>query len=452
MNDILSNVKRELKYNLGVEGHEIVNEEVDILDEDVSASAEAIESVEDNTEVNDLSDDADGLQDTLETGDELITAVESAIATGRGLTPFESVALKSVVKQITGKYSQAPVELLPAREAYGGTADALDTTVLALETLKDTFSTFWEAAKVQFLKAIEAIQKIFRAIVQKFTSVKKRAIALKARVQEDPIDSESESKQVKLNTGNLSIGSANLNETLNIGLKRVYDVLVELLKNTRNVDDRAEVNKGVDSIKEANVWSDYVNGVNNNAKRTFDAIEHSNENTTALLPGSRAITFTQGQAGTRDQFSFETFVNFKSDKEQVNEQEVQALSGKQIIEVCDHIVQISDEIEKYDKVWSRSSSKAARLVQGISAATKGDIAKIEASEPVDEEGKQEKQSKLTAFKINVSALTNHVRRLDKFSSDLITYAQLTSNDALAYGERSLEAIRSNTTTEDTQDK
>lgn len=446
MTDVLKDIKRKLNVSLGVEGHEISTEEVEILDEDESASAEAIETVDEVTEVNELNDDAEDLQDTVETGDELIAAVEMAVASKKGLTPYEAVALKSVVKQITSRYSPVPTELFPAREDFGGRADALDTTVLALESLKDSFQSFWEVTKAQFLRMIEAIQKIFRNIVQKFTSVKKRALALKARVQDDPVDGESEGQTIQMNVSNLRIGDEELSKSVTGGLNLILDVLVELLKNTRNVDDRAEVNKGVESIKESNVWADYVNNVNSHAKRTFDAISHSDETTTAMLPGSRVIVFTEGQPNTRDQFSYESFVNSKEGKEndQGKEESVTALTSKEIIIACDNIALISDEIEKYDKVWARSSSKAARLVQGINAATKGDMAKLEASEPEDEAGKEEKNSRITAFKINVSALINHVRRLDKFSSDLISYAQLTSNDALAYGERSLEAIRTKT--------
>lgn len=447
MNKILSDIDKQLKYSLGVEGHEVTVDQVEVLDECDSASVDAIETVGDHAEVQDLNNDAEDLQNTLTDGEELITAVESAVVSKKGLTPFESVALKMAVRQLTGRYSSIPEDNLPAREAFGGTDDALDTTVLALEGLKESFQTFWEATKNQFLKIIEAIQKIFRNIVQRFTSTKKRAIALRARLHDDPVDAESESKTIQMVTDNLQIGNEEIGSAVTGGMNLLLDVLVELLKNTRNVDDRAEVNKGVESLKEENIWTDYVNGVNSNAKRTFDAISHVDESTTSMLPGSRAITFTEGQPGTRDQFSFESFVDFKEGKgaNQGKEQTIPVLTGKQITIVCDHIILIADEIEKYDKVWSRSSSKAARLVQGINAAAKGDISKIEEEESTDDAAKQEKESRLTKFKINVSALINHVRRLDKFSSDLISYAQLVSNDALAYGEKSLEAIRSTTT-------
>lgn len=429
----LNGIKKQLRTSLGVESHEITVDEVEILPESESASAEAIETLGDISDAADVNAEAEDLQMVDESGEELIAAVEVAIASGKGLRPLEAVALRSVVKQLTGKYTTEAVLSLPAREAFGGTADVMETTVLALEDLKSSFHSFWEAAKNQFLKVIEAFQKLFRSIVQKFQSVTKRALALKARAEDG---TDAEAKLIEMDVSNLKITGMDLQASVTNGLKNIHEVVAALLKNSRGIDDRAEVNKGVDALKEENIWSDYVNGVNNGAKRTFDAIDNSKDNVSTLLPGNRAITFTEGEANSRDQFSFESIVRFGDGTAEIKK-DVQALTGKEIIVVADLVIAIAKEVEQYDKVWSRSSSKAARLVQGINAAVKGDIGKLENEEAVDEAAKQEKESRMTRFKINVSALINHVRRLDKFSSDLVAYAQLVSLEALVYGEKSV---------------
>ncbi len=427
---ILNSVRKQL--SLAVEGAEVTVAEVDPITEDESVSANAIETIGDMAEADVANDEAQELEVLEESGEELIAAVEGAIARQTGLRKFEAIALKKTVAQLTRKYSGVVVDLMPATEAYGGTDDALSTTVLAHETLKDSFHTFWEAAKKQFLKVIETFQMIFRKIIALFTSVTKRAQALKARAEHA---NDNAGKMVEVNVSGLRTGSVEVNQATVTGLKNILDVTSALLKSSRQIDDRAEVNKGVEAIKDSNSWEDYVNGVNSYARRTFDSIDSSKEGVSALLPGNRAITFNEGQANSRDQFSFEALVTFGEVK--VETGSVPALSRKEIIEVADTVIAIAEQISQYDKIWSRNTTKAARLVQGISAAVKGDISKLENEEAATPEEEVEKESRITRFKINVASLIGHVRRLDKFSSDLVAYAQEVSIEALAYGEKSV---------------
>lgn len=439
MNDFSLGVLKDLRLNLGIEGSEVTVEPIveEVVEESDSTSAQAIDTVGDIAEVDEMDATADDLQNVVEDGDELVAAMESAVANKVGLSPIESTALKSVVKQLTKKYSPIPVETFPAREEFGGTADAVETTTLALEGLKESFATFWEVSKKQFLNVIEAIQKVFRSIIQYFTSTRKRAESLRARLDEGPIDAESTELTVKIKKADITTGGEDVGSDLVEGLKNIVNLTDALLKNTRGVDDRAEVNKGVDALKDANVWSDYVNAINSKARRTFDAIPHRSEDSTTMLPGLVCVTFSEGQPNTRDQFSYEALQRFNDSKKDAEEVEVPVLNAARLKVVCDAVIMIADQIAQYDKVWNRSSSKAARLVQGINSAAKGD-AREEAEE------NEETKSRTATFKINVTAILNHVRRLDKFSSELVAYSQATANTALLYGERSIEAIRSNT--------
>lgn len=432
--DPLRNFKKQLVTTLGVEGSEITIQDIEVDPEHESSTADAIESIGDSADVDSLNEEAEELQNVGEAGDELIAAVESAISSGKGLTPTESVALKLTLKQLTHKFAPSFAAGMPAREDFGGRCDQLDTTVLAHEGLVSGFEAFWEQSKKHFQRVIEAIQKFFRSIVQKFTSVSKRALALKARAEDSTQDN---SNTVQLNVANLRVGNEDLSKATTEGLSNILDVLNELLKTSRNIDDRSEVNQGVTAVEDASAWEDFVANVNSHAKRCFDAIPAREDNVTTLLPGNRAITFTQGESNTADQFSFESMVQFESGNGGETKQDVPALGRKQIIVVANLIVAIAKAIDDFDKIWARNSSKAARLIQGINAAAKKQ-SKAPEVDAQDESGKREEESRLTRFKINISALLNHVRRLDKFNSDLVAYAQLVSLDALAYGEASLD--------------
>ena len=447
--DPLRNFKRQLITSLAIEGSEITIQDIEVDPESESSTADAIETIGDQAEVQNLNDEAEELQDLGESGDELIAAVESAIASGKGLTPIEGAALKLTLKQLTGKYAPSFARSMPAREDFGGRRDQLDTTVLAHEGLVNGFETFWEQTKKHFQRVIEVIQKFFRSIIQKFTSVQKRAMALKARAEEA---SQDNSEMVTINPNNLRVGNEALNLVVPQGLTNINDVLAELLKTSRNIDDRAEVNKGVEALDDSSAWEDFVNNQNSQAKRTFDGIEAKEENVTTLLPGNRAITFTEGEPNTADQFSFESMVQFQSGDGKETKEEVPAMTRKQIVAVTTLIVSIADACDKFDKIWARSSSKAARLIQGINAAAKkqaNNAAKVEDSGENDQGAQREEESRLARFKVNISALLNHVRRLDKFNSDLIAYAQLVSLDALAYGELSLNENHAVATTDNT---
>ena len=426
--------KKQLKTSLGVEGADIIVEEIpEDVPEGETVSADAIETIGDKAEVQQLDNQAEDLATVDELGEELVVAVESALATGKGLRPLEAVALRLTTKQLTGKYTSAIEDGMPAREEFGGTADAYDTTVLAVEGLKSGISAFWETAKAQFLKIIETIQKLFRKVMSLFVSVTKRAQALKARAEE--MEGEEQVGTVKINTTNLKIGGQDVSQTSPTGLKNIFELVNALLKSGRQIDDRAEVNKGVDAVKDENSWKAYVQGVNSYARRTFDAVDSSKEGVSTLLPGNRAVTFTEGQPDTRDQFSFESLIQFGDGMAGEEVQDVQALGRKSIVAVADLVIMIAEKIGEYDKIWNRSATKAARLVQGINNAVKAEETKDSKEE--DASDVTEKETRMSRFKVNVSALIAHVRRIDKFSSDLIAYAQSTSNDMLSYGEKSL---------------
>lgn len=435
--EYLKQFKKELGVTLAIEGADIVvqDEPIEDVPEAESVSAEAIETIGDTAEVADLDAEAEKLTTVDEMGEELVTAVESAIATGKGLRPLEAAALRLTTKQITKRYSNAPAEAIPAREEFGGTADAYDTTVLAHESLKESFSTFWESAKAMFLKVIDAIQRAFRKVMSLFTSVTKRAQALKARAEAEESQATG---TVKVNADSLRVGQEPLNVAVVGGLKNILDLVSALLKSGRQIDDRAEVNKGVEAIKDENAWKTYVQGVNGYARRTFDAIDSSKEGVSTLLPGNRAVTFTEGEEGSRDQFSFESLVRFGDEKEDVRD--VPTLNRKEIIDVADCVIAITEQIGQYDKIWSRSATKAARLIQGINAAVKTEETKGSKDEGADAADVTEKETRFTRFKINVTALIAHVRHIDKFASDLISYAQTTAVDALSYGEKSLSDV------------
>jgi hypothetical protein len=429
-----SKVGRQLMTTLAIESNDVVVEEVEVLPESESASAEAIETLGDTAEVNALNDEAEDLQNIDESGDELIAAVENAVANDRPLTPIEAVALNKVVQRLTGKYTKGFIAVMPAREAYGGTADAMDTTVLALEKLQEGFAAFWESAKKHFLRVIETIKTIFRNIIQRFNATTKRAMALKARAGDSNGNGENE---VEIDIRNLRMGSKEINTSILDGLSDIKDVISELLKNTRNLDDRVSVDKGVQALLNPPAWKDFVNDMNSKAERTFHAIPALKEGTSAILPGDRAITITKGTPESRDQFSYESLVQFGEDNVDNVEKKVPALGKKQIIAVADFVIDIANEIGLFDKLWSRSATKAERMVQSVSKKT------VAVDKEVKDETPEARQERIATFKINISALMNHIRRLDKFNSDLVTYVQSVSLDVLTYGEKSLNEVAVN---------
>lgn len=438
----MSDVKKTLykSLNLGIEGSEVVPQEVEILDEDNSASAEAIESIGDHAEVKELQADSDELEAINEDGAELIAAVEMAVASKKGLTPIEGAALRLAMKQITGKYSAACLQNLPAREAYGGTADAYESTVLALEDMKSTFSTFFAAAKAQFLKLVEGFQKLFRNVVQRFGSVSKRAQAVKARAADLTADPDG---QVKVNYTSLSVNDnpSQLPEDVTKGMQDIVRVASALLAATRSLDGRAQVTKGLSVINDDAGWKDFVETANMETGKVFSSLSErdasgSGNKFTEYLPGQTFIVLKQpGGSDTVDEFAVEKILNnHPNNGEKDGTAMVAALTKDQIDSVATSVISISDAIGEYQKVWGRTSSRAAHLVAGIEKAA----ASIE--KELDSQMGGEIQDKVANLKTRAAAFIRFVKNVEELPASFVLYAQETCNAALTYAELSLNAV------------
>lgn len=424
----MNDFRKQLAYSLAVEGSDVViNDEPtveiteDPLDESETISAQSIESIGDQAEVADLESEAEELLTVDQMGEELVQAVESAIASKKGLSPVEGVALRLTMKQIVGKYSMGPVLSLPAREEYGGTADAYKTTVLACESLKEDFNTFWEVARKQFLKMMEQLQGVFRNIVQYFTGITKRAQQLYKRAKEMQGNASG-----GLVSGVASV-LANKDSSFASGVINGMATVVNLtaaVKAVSKEDNVSQASKGVESLDDVNEWKDYVAAENVRSGHVTRALGEK------PLLGGRKLVLHEGQEGSRDQFSYEELV---TEENKTSTDSVDAATPDEVVKIAEIVLMINDEVSKYAKAWERGLSKASRIVQGVNTAYKA------SGKNKEDDAEQSEDDRTPQFKVNVSALLAHIRRKDKFISDISSYGLEVCKAALDFGEKSLDA-------------
>lgn len=176
MNDL---IKKQLFGTLGIESADVdlsnVTEE-DLPEKNIeeeSSVAEAIEDVDLDTEVGELENQGEDLEDAAENLEELDVAVESHCVNGGTLTPIEAAALKLSIAQATSRFVKDTSSLVPAIESFKNDPDT--NTRLARESLKETAKTFADSVVEFAKKALERLKEIFNNFINRFRGIEARA-------------------------------------------------------------------------------------------------------------------------------------------------------------------------------------------------------------------------------------------------------------------------------------
>lgn len=179
--------RKRLYLNLGIEQAEVdLGTDPEDFNEGESASASEIESV---GEVKELTADVDQLDDFAAATDatmDLNVAVESALASGKGLNRIEAAALTKALKASVGRYITIENNLVPAIESYDvtvhdGRAASADTnnkeqTTAAKKGIKEGIKAFIEAIIKKIKTIIIAAKGFFKKIHDR-TSIGIRRLA-----------------------------------------------------------------------------------------------------------------------------------------------------------------------------------------------------------------------------------------------------------------------------------
>lgn len=167
--------RKRLYLNLGIEQAEVeLQSNPEDFNEGDSVSASEIESVGEMKEMTDDVDQLDDFAEATDTAVDLNVAVESALASGKGLSRIEAAALTKALEASVGRYVTIENNLVPAIESYDvavhdGRSASVDSnnkeqTVAAKKGIKEGIKAFIEAIIKKIKTIINAAKGFFKKI------------------------------------------------------------------------------------------------------------------------------------------------------------------------------------------------------------------------------------------------------------------------------------------------
>ena len=412
-------------------------------------------------EAADAEEGAQKLDDEAEKTEELAENVEADVAAENILDPTAAKFLRLAFKNIVGaKYAD---KKLPATESWSGTrSQAKENTRIALEGIKDTLKSFWEAIKAQFKKVYN---KVKSWIVKTFSAARKlkdRAEALQKRANDTVGTIEEKSFSFGQTKAIAVDGKYNDAGAVLGGLAKVKDAVntsISVLKKG-NVDDAIEV--ATHSIKNSFTGSGASRGTSfdGHAKLSSAIAGHKkgmstvpssvgdqkkyieqygdaaeiDVNGTFGLPGGKALIVVtpkgsaadlEGQVKAYKAFRV-ALANDKYNPREISEGDVKTLTTSQIDKVCDDVIDIAENIYDYEKNWKEREKVVEKVQKEVDDLVK---------EFEQEDDAKDKEQRV--FRNFLNAQMGLMRREINFSGNLCSYSLTTGNAFLNYAERSL---------------
>lgn len=171
-NKLLQDLTKSLRLGTESAELEMTAEDPGVLESE-TVQANTIEDVAEDKADAELIEASDDSLDDEEAVEELVAVVESATASGKGLSRIEAAALKVTFAQITGKYFQDPMAQFPARESN----DAMDisNTNLATESLKESAKKIGGSIIAKIKEIVAKVMDFISRMTNKFVWLENRA-------------------------------------------------------------------------------------------------------------------------------------------------------------------------------------------------------------------------------------------------------------------------------------
>lgn len=300
--------KKRLYLQLGIEQAE-AGIDVDVpMEVDTDASVDLDTSLEANDlkaetdELNDFAAATDGVED-------LSVAVEAAIASGRGLTRIEAVALSKALKATAGKYIDIEDNVVPANESYDvavhdgrsgeNTENNKEQTKAAGKGIKETIKAFIQA----IIKKLKGIYQKFRDLGKSITDrVGSGQNKLKLAYEQLEKSEHFDSHEIEFNLLNLHIGGKFDADKLADSLEQLETINKTILGSGYSDDEKKFLDAGFDAVKatDSNAWGKFRDGLNGFTLTTFasfgkNGTQDDGEYYSPEFPGGRHFILDPGQ-------------------------------------------------------------------------------------------------------------------------------------------------------------
>lgn len=437
-----------IEDEMGVEPE--MGEGTDVLPENPENTVEAglAENAEMEQQVQEEQVQADAIEESAETLQEVKEGLESAMARG-GVTAGEAYAYQVAIRAAMrpfGLHKQAAASL----ENVGSERSRLEATRVTLESIVETLKTWWNAFVAQISKLFETIKGWFGGLFNNVKRLEERADALITKAGELKGSKDKEkiksgvSKDMSITEKNVTAKAeilANFNkgssfaekveeESSNVA-KEISDNLISEIENAKF--DKASLEE---TLKKLAVECS-VDGVTKAAGDKFKA-DGATVKISDTLAGGKVIVVTTPNDVTKDgklinpatvinkvKIEIKDFVEWKGE----SSAEVEALETAEVVKVCKDIKAKCQAITRYQSLQKNRESELER-------------AKAAAKKAVDKFAKDAKgegsAEQVTNAKGLSSGLVSLITVNSKFLASGISYSQKLMSSMLNYCNDSLK--------------
>lgn len=425
-------------------------EGTDVLPENPENTVEAglAENAEMEQQVQEEQVQADAIEESAETLQEVKEGLESAMARG-GVTAGEAYAYQVAIRAAMrpfGLHKQAAASL----ENVGSERSRLEATRVTLEGIVETLKTWWNAFVAQIGKLFETIKGWFGGLFNNVKRLEERADALITKAGELKGTKDKEkiksgvSKDMSTTEKNVTTKSeilANFNQggslvdnaaTMSSDVaKEMSDALISVIENAKFDKDSLEAFLKEEAVKFS------IDGVTKTAGDKFKADGATVKISEALASG-KVIVVTTPNDVTKDgklinpatvinkiKVEIKDFVEWKGE----SSAEVEALETADVIAVCKDIKAKCQTITRYQSLQKNRESELER-------------AKAAAKKAVDKFAKDAKgegsAEQVTNAKGLSGGLVSFITVNAKFTASSISYSQKLMSSMLNYCNDSLK--------------
>ena len=448
------------------------------IPEDETATAAVADTEAEASDVAQEDADTDQLGEEQEQLGEVEETIEQESA---GLSPEAARYLNLSLQRIVGK--KHANKIIATENYSSGRAAQEEAKRIALEGIKDTLKSFWEAIKAQLKKFYAKVKSFFikmfsgaKKLVERAKKLQEKANSTVGTIEEKSF-SFGQTKAIAVegkygDTSALLSGLNNIRKWIegNITVKKSddYETAIEQTSTKMETAIKGLVNRikrGTDTSTRANVSAiDISNELDKvgaikiaplgslkspeskliemyaGGKDSKDDVKLSES-----LPGGKSIVHITANIKNHTAApELEDVIkmvknsrlmlgNDKYTPREVSEGDVKTLTTSQIDKVCDEVIEIAETSYTYEKAWERRDKFQAKLEREIDSIVK----------EVDGEDHDNIDSRVQrVVRQYAESFTASVRRRTSFESQFISYALTTSNAFLNYSERSLAQHKS----------
>ena len=448
------------------------------IPEDETATAAVADTEAEASDVAQEDADTDQLGEEQEQLGEVEETIEQESA---GLSPEAARYLNLSLQRIVGK--KHANKIIATENYSSGRAAQQEAKRIALEGIKDTLKSFWEAIKAQLKKFYAKVKTFFIKMFSGAKKLKERAEKLQKKAndtvgtieeksfsfgQTKAIAVEGKYNDISSVTGGLTGIRKWMEGNLTVQKSDKYETVVEeaqtaIEKAVKDIADdfknngraKASATSGNYNVSKALAEAGVVNiaplgTVSSPDKKLIEMYAGGKDSKDTIevsssLPGGKAIVSIK--AGLTNTTTNHDGVNewsraikntrlvLGNDKytpREVSEGDVKTLTTSQIDKVCDDVIEIGETAYTYEKAWEKRDKFQAKLEREIDSIVK-DVHND------DDDNNSRVQRVVRGY---AESFTASVRRRTTFESQFISYALTTANAFLNYAERSLAQHKS----------